>query len=78
MERPDDLPCIQEEDDGDLIQDEGGGPFAGEWRPRDMNFVDRDGYQAGEDWKPPEAPPLEEPTNQQVMEAPVPEGGDLE
>ena len=49
MEGPDDLPWIQEEDEGVLIQDEGGGPFAAEWRPGETNFVDLDGYQAAED-----------------------------
>ena len=49
-----------------------GGPFAGEWQPGEMNFVDRDGDQAAEDWEPPEAPPLEEPLNPQGMEVPVP------
>ena len=39
-----------------------------------MNFVDRDGYQAAEDWEPPEAPPLEEPLNPQGMEEPLPAG----
>ena len=67
MEGPDDLPWIQEEDEGVLIQDEGGGPFNGECLPGGMIFVDRDGYQAAEDWEPPEAPPLGEP--------PKPQGG---
>ena len=52
MEGPDDLPWIQEEEEGVLIQNEGGGPFARECRPGEMNFVDRDGYQAAEDWEP--------------------------
>ena len=39
-----------------------------------MNFVDRDGYQAAEDWELPKAPPLEEPLNPQGMEGPVPAG----
>ena len=40
---PDDLPWIQQGADGILIQDEGGAPFAGKWRPGNMKFVDRGG-----------------------------------
>ena len=39
-----------------------------------MNFVDRDGYQAAEDWEPPEATPQEEPLNPQGTEEPLPAG----
>ena len=74
MEGPDDLRWIQEEDEGVLIQNEGGGRFAGECRPGEINFVDRDGYQAAEDWEPPEAPLPEAPLNPQGMEGPVPAG----
>ena len=75
MEGPDDLPWIQEEEEGVLIHAEGGGPFAGEWQPGEMNVFDRDAYQAAEDWELPEAPPLEEPRNPQRMEEPLPPGG---
>ena len=37
-------------------------------------FVVRDGYQAVEDWEPPEAPPQAEPPNPEGMEEPVPAG----
>ena len=72
MEGPDDLHWIQEEDEGVLIQDEGEGPFAGEWQPGGMTFVDRDGYRAAEDWEAPEAPLQEEPRNPQGIEEPIP------
>ena len=39
-----------------------------------MNFVDREGSQAAEDWEPPEAPPREEPPPPDGMEEPLPVG----